>query len=69
MQFLIEQLDPSAGEVLHRAVVTGRSGVLHAATELAENDSGAAAELEALTRSPEGELVGSFGVFRFAPAG
>ena len=35
MQFLIEQLDPSACEVLHRAVVKGRSGVLHAAGELA----------------------------------
>lgn len=69
MQFLIEQLDPSAGELVHTAVVTGRSGVLEAARGVTESERDLKAALDAIADRPEGELVGAFGVFRFAPAG
>lgn len=69
MQFLIEHIDPSADEMLHTAVVTGRSGVLDAAGELAGGDRATARQLEAISRCSEGELAGDFGVFRFAPVG
>lgn len=68
MEFLIEHIDLFGCDVLHTSVVSGLPEVHRAACELADDELVAERWLEAIGRSSEGELCGTWGVFRFAPA-
>jgi hypothetical protein len=71
MQFLIETERPAVPAMKGRQVALSPTlaGVREIAADLFADDELALAELDAIERSPEGELSGDWGELRFAPAG
>lgn len=70
MRFLIETVRPAtpADRGRHLALLPTLGEVRDLAAELFAGDVPALAALDALGGSPEGELSGAWGEFRFAPA-